>query len=103
MNTSESFLSITHWDFETLRNYEYLSRQIEVNQDNDEEVEAQSEDSGLEDKIIPAHFRNQDEEFSDFDDIFEENGSNDNGPNMIERYDNSAENDILDEDLEFFG
>ena len=79
-----------------------MSRQIEVNQDDDEEVEAQSEDSGLEDKVIPAHFRNQDEGLSDFDDIFEENRSNDNGPNIIERYDNSAENDILDEDLEFF-
>ena len=44
---------------------------------------------------------NDKEELSDLDDIFEDR-SNDNGPNIIERYDNSAENDILDEDLEFF-
>ena len=93
-------------------NYEYLSRQIEPNQE-EEEIQEEDVDSeaGLEDKIIPENYRSQHQmqaegeaeldDLSDFENIWEPRQDNNNGSNIVEMEDSYDEIDILNDDFEF--
>ena len=93
-------------------NYEYLSRQIEPNQE-EEEIQEEDVDSeaDLEDKIIPENYRSQHEmqaegeaeldDLSDFENIWEPRQDNNNGSNIVEMEDSYDEIDILNDDFEF--
>ena len=93
-------------------NYEYLSRQIEPNQE-EEEIQEEDVDSeaGLEDKMIPENYRSQHQmeaegkaeldDLSDFENIWEPRQENNNGSNIVEMEDSYDEIDILNDDFEF--
>ena len=97
-------------------NYEYLARQAEINQEEEEleeEIEEESFDSepDLENKIIPENYRDQNQilvedapeldEISEFDDIFQPKRQEKDESNIVEIQENSEELDILDDPFGF--
>ena len=98
--------------------YEYLSRQVPMNQKEekeDEEIQMENvgSESDLEDKVIPENYRSQHDmlaggapelnEISDFDHIWAPRQSNNNKSNIIEILDNREEIEILDDHFDFNG